>query len=208
VSDGSALSINEHEYTATGVESLKLGVWLFLASEVMFFTGFIGSYIVLRLGAGEWPVPGDILAVNVLAVNTFVLILSSLTMALALESARLGNQVRMRQFLAATIFLGLTFLVIKLVDYHHMWHTGVEKYAEYSQGFALGSGLFADCYYMLTGFHGLHVLAGVITLICVLLVSRDGRFGPKNYSAVECAGLYWHFVDLVWIVLFAILCLM
>jgi heme/copper-type cytochrome/quinol oxidase subunit 3 len=182
--------------TATGVENLKLGMWLFLASEVMFFTGLVGSYVVLRLGSKEWPEPGSVLGVNVLAFNTFVLITSSVTMALGLQAARENDRAKLVKLLLATAGLGLTFLTIKLLDYRHLVH----------EGFTPTTNLFGSCYYMLTGFHGLHVFGGVTALSLLALKNRRGE-GTVNASPIEAVGLYWHFVDLVWIVLFAILCL-
>jgi heme/copper-type cytochrome/quinol oxidase subunit 3 len=189
--------VHAHEHpTATGVPNLKLGMWLFLASEVMFFTGLVGSYIVLRLGSRDWPEPSSILGINVLALNTFILITSSVTMALGLQSARENDRAKLVRFLAATAALGLTFLTIKLLDYRHLVH----------EGFTPQSSLFGSCYFMLTGFHGLHVFAGVTALTTLAIKNRRG-VTPVNATPIEAVGLYWHFVDLVWIVLFAILCL-
>jgi len=182
--------------TATGIPNLKLGMWLFLASEVMFFTGLVGSYVVLRLGSREWPDPSSILGLNVLAFNTFVLITSSVTMALGLQAARENDRTRLVRFLGATAALGLTFLAIKLLDYRHLVH----------EGFTPVSSLFGSCYFMLTGFHGLHVLGGVTALTVLALKNRRGA-AAIDATPIEACGLYWHFVDLVWIVLFAILCL-
>lgn len=181
--------------TATGVDNHKLGMWLFLASEVMFFTGLIGSYVVLRLGSKEWPDPSSILGLNVLALNTFILITSSVTMALGHQASEQGDHRKAASLLAVTAGLGLTFLTIKLLDYRHLVH----------EGFTITSSLFGSCYYLLTGFHGCHVLGGVVALL-VLMARARGKNPPKP-AAVESMGLYWHFVDLVWIVLFAILCL-
>ncbi len=186
-----------HEHrTATGVPNYKLGMWLFLASEVMFFTGLVGSYVVLRLGSRDWPEPSSILGINVLAFNTFVLITSSVTMALGLQAAREGQRGRLVRFMLATAALGLTFLTIKLVDYHHL----------IGEGFTISASLFGSCYYMLTGFHGLHVFSGVVALVTIALKNHRSK-DPIDTEPVEVVGLYWHFIDLVWIVLFAILCL-
>lgn len=181
-----------------GVSDAKMGMWLFLASEIMFFTGMIGSYIVIRLAnADAWPSPGSILSTPVLAVNTFILICSSFSMVLALEAAKAGDQAKLLKNLLLTILGGGAFLTIKLVDYAHLVH----------EGFRIDSSMFGSFYYMLTGFHGLHVFGGVVTLGVMAWRSSRGDFTPENYDAIEATGLYWHFVDLVWIVLFAILCL-
>jgi cytochrome c oxidase subunit 3 len=174
-------------------------MWLFLASEVMFFGALVGSYVVLRLGAGPgaWPDPGEVLAVPVLAFNTLVLIASSASMVVAHDAALAGDRARLSRALLATAGLGTLFLAIKAADYVHLVHGG----------FVIGGSLFASCYYLLTGFHGLHVLAGVVALLVCFRRARAGRITPEDSGLVEGTGLYWHFVDLVWIVLFAILCL-
>lgn len=171
-----------------------VGVWLFLASEIMFFAGLLGGYVVLRLGAGPggWPDPTAKLDTALLAANTFVLITSSATMALSLAAAREGAGKRAARFLLATAALGLVFLAVKAYDYHHLWHAGT----------TMRSGLFGNYYYTLTGFHGLHVLGGVVALLALLPAALRA-----DAVALEAAGLYWHFVDVVWILLFVILCL-
>ena len=181
----------------SGVPNGKLGIWIFLASEVMFFAGLIGAYIVLRLGSDAWPDPGEILATSLLATNTFILIVSSMTMVMSLHSIRENNPGKTCLYLTATAALGLTFLLIKAFDYSHMWHEGT----------TLSSSLFGSCYYTLTGFHGLHVLGGVVAIICLTVATRYGAFSAQYNTYIENVGLYWHFVDLVWIILFAILCL-
>jgi heme/copper-type cytochrome/quinol oxidase subunit 3 len=173
-------------------------MWLFLASEVMFFGALVGSYLVLRLGARSWPDPAEVLAVPVLAFNTFVLVTSSACMVMAHDAAAAGDTARLRRMLLATAGLGALFLAIKVGDYAHLAHGG----------FVIGGSLFASCYYLLTGFHGLHVLAGVVALLVARGMAGRGRITRDDFGLVEGVGLYWHFVDVVWIVLFAILCLM
>jgi heme/copper-type cytochrome/quinol oxidase subunit 3 len=175
----------------------KFGMWVFLVSEIMFFTGLIGSYIVLRLGSPSWPNPWLVLNIPLLTINTTVLLTSSLTMALAVSDIQSGNIQKATRNLFATAGLGLLFLIIKIIDYIHMIHNG----------FTISSNLFGSCYYLLTGFHGLHVLSGVILMFILALKSRSGVFSPTNYVRVESSGLYWHFIDALWIVLFAFLCL-
>lgn len=175
----------------------KLSMWLFLASEVMFFAGLIGSYVVLRLGSRSWPDPGQILDTGLLGFNTFVLITSSLTMAKALQAIQGGDQRKLKIYLLLTILLGCAFLGIKLYDYNHLVH----------EGFTIRASLFGSCYYLLTGFHGLHVLGGVVALTTLLVLAARGAFSPEKHGYIEYTGLYWHFVDIVWIILFAILCL-
>ncbi len=185
------------ERPATGVASGKLGVWIFLASEVMFFGALVGSYLVLRMGSASWPHPATTLDTTLLGINTFVLITSSVTMVNAVRAAERGELPAMRRSLLATILLGGAFLALKALDYAHLVGGGI----------AIGSSLFGACYFTLTGFHGLHVLGGLVTLVSLLLFSRRPAFA-RRIGWIENAGLYWHFVDVVWIVLFAILVLL
>ncbi len=180
-----------------GMPAGKFGMWVFLVSEIMFFTGLIGSYIVLRLGSPSWPNPGEVLNTPLLGINTVVLLSSSLTMALALNAIQQGRTAALKRNLLFTALLGVTFLAIKAFDYVHMWH----------QGFTMSSSLFGSCYYLLTGFHALHVLSGVILLTYLFVAASRGMFTTTNYGRIEYSGLYWHFIDIVWVVLFAILCL-
>ena len=175
----------------------KFGMWVFLVSEIMFFTGLIGSYIVLRLGSVSWPRPGTILNTPLLGLNTLVLLSSSLTMALGLNAIQQGRQAALKRNLLLTALLGMTFLCIKGYDYVHLWH----------RGFTLSSNLFGSCYYLLTGFHGLHVLSGVILMLNLTATASRGAFSASQHVRVESSGLYWHFIDIVWVILFAILCL-
>jgi heme/copper-type cytochrome/quinol oxidase subunit 3 len=164
----------------------------------MLFTGLIGSYIVLRLGSQSWPNPSSILNTGLLGFNTFVLITSSLTMALSADAVRKGNRSDVKKFLIATALLGLTFLSVKAYDYVHMWH----------RGFTLNSSLFGSCYYFLTGFHALHVFSGVILLAYLIVMASRRPLAEWNSHRIEYSGLYWHFIDIVWVILFAILCLL
>ena len=183
------------EATSTGIPSEKLGMWLFLASEVMFFTGLIGAVIVLRAGFARWPHPGEELSIPIAALNTFILLSSSMTMAMGVTAVHHVDRKRLRLFLGLTILLGSAFLGVK----------GYEYSIKFSHGHFPGTGLFWDCYFTLTGFHGIHVLAGVMTNLWVLgLTFRQDFFHSKGHI-VEISGLYWHFVDLVWIFLFPFL---
>jgi heme/copper-type cytochrome/quinol oxidase subunit 3 len=290
---------------AAPVSPGKVAMWLFLATEVMFFTGLIGSYIVLRAGsphtsysniyppgtplqglgdtkgvaihsvgsdphrieeilrteaglkpeqaemiihaaphgvvpgrpaekaealerhlrmAGaeaeleplktyQWPIPYDQyinpLAINLTALNTFVLICSSVTMVLALSAIQRGNRAKCNVFLAATVIIGSIFLSIQIYEYRqlmfvHHYPIGISANAH----FVPSCSLFASCFFTMTGFHGAHVTGGVILLAIVLIASLRGAFSATNYSTIELAGLYWHFVDLVWIILFTIVYLL
>jgi heme/copper-type cytochrome/quinol oxidase subunit 3 len=175
-----------------GIEPGKVAVWWFLASEVMLFGGLIASYAVFRLGSAGWSAESAHLNVPLAAVNTFVLLTSSLTMVQAFAAAKDKDQSRLRIHLGLTILLGLIFLGIKAVEYT----------TEIRAGFTPSAGIFWSFYYTMTGLHGLHVLAGMA--INGLLFARAGR-GTRNLHHVELAGLYWHLVDIVWIFLFPLL---
>ncbi len=181
-----------------GMSVGKFGMWTFLVSEIMFFTGLIGSYIVLRLGSASWPDPFEVLNVPLLTINTGVLLTSSLTMAMAVSAIARDDLKAATGNLAVTALLGAVFLVLKGIDYAHMIHSG----------FTISSNLFGSCYYLITAFHGLHVLSGIILLTYLIVKTRAGEYSSANYVRIECAGLYWHFIDIVWVVLFAFLCLL
>lgn len=187
------------EPTSTGVPHGKLGMWVFLASEVMLFGSLISSYIVLRLGSPLFVIPShELLSIPVAAANTFVLIVSSVTMVLALASIQQDNRKAMIGYLLATILCGFIFLAVKAWEYPHKWHEGI----------TISSGLFGSFYYTMTGLHGLHVLGGIAFNTYILIEGIRGRWSSRRCERVEYAGIYWHFVDLVWVVLFPLLYLL
>ncbi|MEQ1894192.1 MAG: heme-copper oxidase subunit III [Planctomycetota bacterium] len=176
------------------VERGKFAIWLFLATEIMFFSGLIGAYIVLRSAAKTWPDPETRLAVNLTAGNTFILILSSWTMVKAVFAAKKGDQGGLVRWLIATILIGSVFVGIQVYEYIELVHHGALPKVD----------IFWSTFYAMTGFHGTHVVVGVIWNTCVLLGALRGKYTAKNNLGVELAGLYWHFVDLVWVLLFTI----
>lgn len=176
------------------VERGKFAIWLFLGTEIMFFAGLIGTYIVLRSGAASWPNPQERLAVDITAFNTFVLITSSWMMVKSLFAAEKGDQSGMVRWLLATILGGSFFVGIQVYEYIELFKHGALPNVD----------IFWSTFYAMTGFHGLHVIVGVIWLISALVSAMRGKFTPKNYLGLELAGLYWHFVDLVWVLLFTI----
>jgi heme/copper-type cytochrome/quinol oxidase subunit 3 len=295
--------MEEPTVQAPPVSPGKVAMWLFLATEVMFFTGLIGSYVVLRSGspptayshiappaadlvpladkvgvlleevgpnaarveeiyrresglgphraahavewetlpikagitraeadrlvtelkeAGatarieelrghtfNWPPPYDTytnpLSINLTALNTFFLICSSVTMVLALSAIQRGDRARLSLFLLCTVLIGSLFLSIQIYEYYqltfgHSYPIGISRNGH----FRPASSLFASCFFTMTGFHGAHVAGGVILLSCILIQSLRGAYTRAHHSPVELAGLYWHFVDLVWIILFTV----
>ncbi|MBI2495995.1 MAG: heme-copper oxidase subunit III [Candidatus Omnitrophica bacterium] len=181
--------------TATGIPNGKLGMWVFLASEVMFFTGLIGAYIVLRMGHPAWPGPEGHLSVPLGTTNTLLLIGSSVTIVLSLAASQRGALPAARGWLSATMLLGSLFLVIK----------GFEYAAKFSHQIFLSTNVFWSCYYTLTGLHALHVLGGIAFNGMVLASTRNAARWASRRQRLEFAGLYWHFVDIVWIFLFPLL---
>ncbi len=182
---------NSMAVTRTGIPSAKLGMWLFLASEVMFFAGLLGAYVVLRAGTA-WPHPADELNVPAAALNTFILLSSSMTMALSVAATHNKDLSKLRLFLLATILLGIAFLCVKGYEYSVKFH----------HGHFPSTSLFFGTYFTLTGIHGIHVLAGIIANLWVLSLTCKPGFLERRADIVETSGLYWHFVDVVWIFLF------
>jgi cytochrome c oxidase subunit 3 len=261
----------------------KLAMWLFLVTEIMFFTGLIGMYIVLRNGSRHWPTPAEVHLIEwVGAFNTFVLICSSLTVVLAHVAIEKGEMKKCLQYIAVTLALGGVFLVVKAFEYQSKWEhqilpgrivydmyqppggldyrrylaatlpeviktdkaaageaqkilklaatqqakTGVSTAETEKQIEALSKEVFkmvhdhpavhvqyvipsgniwASCYFIMTGFHALHVLGGLVVFVIMLLRGAMGTLGPEHAYFVELTGLYWHFVDIVWIFLFPLL---
>ncbi len=177
-------------YDAAGLAPGKLGLWWFLASEIMVFGGLIGSYVVFRLGGTGWSAEAAHLQVTIGIVNTLVLLTSSLTVVQAFAAAEAGVPRAARLFLGLTILGGLLFLGLKAAEY----------IAEIRAGFTPSGGIFWSFYYTMTGLHALHVVAGV-AVNAVLFASARLRTPHR----LELAGLYWHFVDIVWIFLFPLL---
>jgi heme/copper-type cytochrome/quinol oxidase subunit 3 len=181
------------------VDRGKFAIWLFLATEVMFFTGLIGTYIVLRNGTATWPNPEDRLAVGVTAVNTFILITSSWFMVRSLHAIQHGDQRGLVRWLGATVLGGSVFLGVQVYEYQHLI---------FHQHSLPNTDIFWSTFYAMTGFHGLHVLVGIIWLIALWTGAVRGLYTRESHLRIELGGLYWHFVDLVWVLLFTIVYLM
>jgi heme/copper-type cytochrome/quinol oxidase subunit 3 len=196
-------------HPVTGLPNGKLGIWLFLASEVMLFGALFSSYVLLRTGAPHWPPiePGEaaklsseLLNVPLATVNTAVLITSSITMVMAWASLKLKSLPKFRLYMGATIALALVFLVIKYFEYAHKFEVG--HFPSHDNFYAI--------YFTLTGLHGVHIVGGILVNGYLLTAgSKLWDTDPEHFTnRVENAGLYWHFVDLVWIFLFPALYLL
>ena len=188
------------ERADTGLNNVKLGIWLFLASEVMLFGALFSSYVLLRLMAVEWPLGVDVLNVPLGAVNTAVLIGSSVTMVMAYASLKMGNLDRYKLWMGTTIALSLVFMIIKAFEYNHEFEIGNFPWTS----------TYLAIYYTMTGLHALHIIGGVI--VNSYFLGPGAKMWETNKAQftnrVEAAGLYWHFVDLVWIFLFPVLYLL
>ena len=193
--EGWMLKASPRETVLAGTSLRKVGMWMFLFSEIMFFTGIIGGSLSLRAHTASWPLPGAVLDVPLTALNTFILICSSMTMVEALRGAQMGDERRMRAFLLLTMLLGIVFLSIQAREYVLLF---------FQRGLRPASGLYGATFYLQTGFHGGHVTAGVVALAFVNLKAHRGGYTKGSHEGVELMGLYWHFIDVVWIFLFTI----
>lgn len=198
---------NLEQQTATS----KFGMWLFLATEVMFFGGMFVSYLVYRLSYyNAWVAGSQTMEITLGATNTAVLICSSLTMVMAVHFAKLGKRKLTAIFLIATLVLGMTFLGIKGVEYYKHWvhHEvpGPNFHFEHEGNFdPRHVSIFFTLYFAMTGMHALHMVIGVGLLSWLLILNALERFSAEYNSPVEIVGLYWHFVDVIWIYLFPLL---
>jgi cytochrome c oxidase subunit 3 len=190
-------------------EASTLGMWLFLVTEVMFFGGLFLAYLIYRVWYPEAWAEGSLdLDIVLGGINTVVLILSSLTMALAVRAAQTGAAPRTTvTWLLLTMALGMTFLVIKFFEYEHKWelsHVPGLKF-DYEGPHARQVEIFFSLYFTMTGLHALHMIIGFGILSVITWMAYKRRFSPAWYTPVEMSGLYWHFVDIVWIFLFPLL---
>jgi heme/copper-type cytochrome/quinol oxidase subunit 3 len=191
-----AVSTTAVEYPRAHAVPGKMGIWWFLASEIMVFGGFIATYVLYRLASGgAWTALAKHVSTPIGTFNTVVLLTSSWTIVKAFEAIDTENRKAVRNLLALTVLLGLTFLGVKAFEYSH----------EIAQGFTPLSGIFWSFYYAMTGLHGLHVLAGIVFNFALLVMAIKGTLWPGTQQRVEYAGIYWHFVDIVWIFLFPLL---
>ncbi len=178
--------------------ALKLGMWIFLVSDALSFGGLLLTYGVLRGGSETWWQPGEpALGINFTAGLTFLLICSSVTMVLAVAAAREANRKQMMVFLALTILGGILFLCGQYNEYFGIGGPGL-----IAEGLRFGQSHRATTFYCVTGFHGFHVFSGVVYLTVVLARTALGKHDNGKYDAIEVVGLFWHFVDLVWILVF------
>jgi heme/copper-type cytochrome/quinol oxidase subunit 3 len=187
----------DHPPTSTGLDHRKLLMWAFLASDTMFFGSLIATYMTYRGRAeeiGVGPFPSEIFDIPYTSISAFVLLMSSLTMVLALAAIQKGDHRGLRIWLLATALLGTVFVGGQYFEFTDFYH----------EGLSLQTNIFGASFFVLTGFHGAHVTIGIIWLLTLFFVSLRGGIQQGDSLDVEIAGLYWHFVDIVWIVIFTL----
>ena len=185
----------EPEYTTTGLNHRKLLMWVFLGSDCLFFGALIATYMVYRGQSLTGPYPIAIINVPVTTISTFVLLMSSFAMVQALAATHADNKRGIVGWLVATAVLGAIFIGFQVVEFNTFKN----------EGLTLGGNLFGATFFTLTGFHGAHVTLGIIWLVAMAILANKGRVGPNSALDIELLGLYWHFVDIVWIVIFTLL---
>lgn len=182
-------------HTSTGLDNVKLAMWAFLGSECLFFGSLISTYLLYRNSTGDGPGSADVYDIPFTSVSSFVLLMSSLTMVLALSAIQRGDERAMRVWLLATAMLGTLFIGGQIFEF--------TSFVE--EGLHLDTSPFGSAFFVLTGFHGVHVTVGILILLSLVGMSSFGRLQPGGARTVEMVGLYWHFVDIVWIVIFTVI---
>ncbi len=180
--------------TYTGLDNVKLAMWAFLGSECLFFGALISTYLLYKNKTEAGPKPHEIYDIPYTSVSSFVLLMSSLTMVLALAAIQRGDHARSRTWLVGTALLGCTFIGGQIYEF-----TTFVK-----EGLTLSTSPFGSAFFLLTGFHGAHVTIGILMLLSLVGLSLAGRLPQRDANKVEMVGLYWHFVDIVWIVIFTV----
>jgi cytochrome c oxidase subunit 3/cytochrome o ubiquinol oxidase subunit 3 len=187
-------TIEEAHVTVTGVSNEKLAMWAFLGSECLLFGALISTYFLYRGRSVSGPTPKQIYDIPYTSVSSFVLLMSSLTMVLALSAIQRGDHRRLRVWLLATALLGASFVAGQIYEFT----------AFIREGLTIKTNLFGSSFFVLTGFHGVHVTLGIIMLLSLVGLSLRGNIPKEKAEVIEIAGLYWHFVDIVWIVIFTV----
>ena len=185
---------SDHHVTNTGLSNEKLAMWTFLGSECLLFGALISTYLLYRGKSVSGPRPEDVYDIPYTSVSSFVLLMSSLTMVLALAAIQRGDHRRLRVWLLATALLGSTFIAGQIYEFT----------AFIREGLTIKTNVFGSSFFVLTGFHGVHVTLGIVMLLSLWSLSMRGKLPQEKSEVVEIAGLYWHFVDVVWIVIFTV----
>ena len=186
---------HDEHYTATGLPTPKVAMWVFLASECLLFGGLISTYLLYRGASVVGPYPADIFDIPYTSVSAFVLLASSLTMVLALSAIQRGDNHRFRIWILTTAMLGMLFVGGQVYEFTVF----------YREGLGINTNLIGSTFFTLTGFHGAHVTVGILMLLTLAWMNGLGKIEKDKSLAVELVGLYWHFVDIVWIVIFTVI---
>ena len=211
MSDAAAHAIEHH--TSTGIDNRKVAIWTLIGSECLFFASLISTYLVYKGKSLVGPLPHTesqcmlhgkmqvcegVFEIKLITTGTAILLFSSFFVVMALYGAQKGNRKMLVGWLAATVMCGLFFVSMQVYEFNHFYHKGM----------GYGTNLFSSTFYTLTGFHGSHVSVGVIWLSTLLILAIRGKLPPEKSLNLEIAALYWHFVDVVWIVIFPVVYLM
>jgi cytochrome c oxidase subunit 3/cytochrome o ubiquinol oxidase subunit 3 len=191
---GSTVPESHEVHTSTGLDNTKMAMWAFLGSECLFFGSMITTYLLYRNRVVAGPKPHEIYDIPYTSVSSFVLLMSSLTMVLALAALQRGDHKGLRAWLLATAFLGVVFIGGQIYEFT----------AFVDEGLTISTSTFGSAFFVLTGFHGAHVTVGILMLLSLFGLSLAGRLPQEDSRKVELIGLYWHFVDVVWIVIFTV----
>ena len=181
--------------TNTGISNEKVAMWAFLGSECLLFGALISTYLLYKGRSQSGPKPADVFDIPYTSVSSFVLLMSSVTMVLALSAIQRGDGRRLRIWLTTTALLGASFIAGQVYEFT----------AFVREGLNLSTNVFGSSFFVLTGFHGVHVTLGIVMLLSLVTLSMWGRLNQDRAETVEIAGLYWHFVDVVWIVIFTVI---
>ncbi len=193
-----AAAAAEQHHSYTGLSNRKLLMWAFIGSECMLFGSLLITYLVYRGKSVVGPYPEDLLNIPFITVTTFILLMSSLMMVLALAAVQRNDMRQGKLWILMTALLGLAFLAGQVYEFSHFVH----------EGLGLTTNLFGASFFLLTGTHGAHVAIGVVWLLTLFVMAMRGRLSSADADTVEITGLYWHFVDVVWIVLFTVIYLL
>jgi heme/copper-type cytochrome/quinol oxidase subunit 3 len=187
------MAVAEHHLeTSTGLDNRKLLMWLFLSSDCLFFGSLIAAYLLYRDRSVVGPYPEDVFDIPFTSVSAFVLLMSSVSMVLALAAIQKGDRRGLQIWLFTTAALGILFIAGQAYEFTEFYHEGV----------TLSGNLFGTTFFVLTGFHGAHVTIGILILLSLFVMTTRGKITKSESLHIELAGLYWHFVDIVWIVIF------
>lgn len=181
--------------TNTGLSNEKVAMWAFLGSECLLFGALISTYLLYKNRSVSGPTPKEVFDIPFTSASSFMLLMSSLTMVLALAAIQKGDIRKLRLWLLATAALGALFVTGQVYEFTSF----------YREGLSLRTNLFGSSFFVMTGFHGVHVTLGILMLLSLYTLSMRGKLGPEKAEVVELTGLYWHFVDIVWIVIFTVI---